>query len=378
MKKTRLFCFRRKRGPEIFSCQPAFILQSNPGYLEMKFTVGSRKSRLALTQTESVVDALKRYHNKNGQTGIEIDVLTMSTTGDHILDQPLHEIGSKSLFTKELEVSLIEEKVDFVVHSLKDLPTTLPDGLCIGAVLEREDPSDALVIGDKMDTIQYIEDLPDGSIIGTSSIRRLAQLRYHYPNLKTKDIRGNLDTRLSKLNKVPEINAGKKDFDAIVLAVAGLKRLGYESKISVYLNSETKVVKMNQDNTSDTVNKPFFHAVGQGALAIECRSKDKQIIDILKPIHHIPTFYCISAEREMLKVLEGGCSVPIGVVSKWINADTNELELTGLVSSVDGKARILESKSMLINSEQDAVKLGRHVANLLIEKGAMKILGKDS
>ncbi|CAF4944747.1 unnamed protein product [Pieris macdunnoughi] len=274
--------------------------------------VGSRKSQLALIQTNHVIDCLKNVHPDK-----EFTLVSMTTLGDRVLDVSLPKIGEKSLFTKDLEDALHNNTVDFVVHSLKDLPTSLPDGLAIGAVFEREDPRDALVLREDIKATS-LEDLPEGSVIGTSSLRRTAQLRGKYPQLKVIDVRGNLNTRLKKLDDPAT------DYSALLLASAGLQRMGWANRISKYLPC------------SD-----MMYAVGQGALAIECRSDSEEILKMLAPFNHPETYCRILAERSFLKTLGGGCSAPVGVSTKLKKLDTNyQLTITGGVWSLDGATKI--------------------------------------
>lgn len=276
--------------------------------------VGSRKSELALIQTNFVIDSLKKMYPDK-----EFAIVSMTTLGDRVLNISLPKIGEKSLFTKDLEDALRNDSVDFVVHSLKDLPTTLPDGLAIGAVFEREDPRDALVLREDYKDCT-LSTLPEGSVIGTSSLRRTAQLRGAYPQLRIADIRGNLNTRLNKLN-----NNG--EYAALLLASAGLHRMGWADKISKILPcAEMK------------------YAVGQGALAVECRSDNAKILDMLAPFNH-PTTYCRTlAERSFLKTLGGGCSAPVGVSTSLKLLDTQfQLSITGAVWSLDGTTKLEHS-----------------------------------
>lgn len=299
--------------------------------------IASRKSDLALVQTHWVRDRLQEHFPDR-----QFEVETMSTQGDNILDVALSKIGDKGLFTKELEVGMLNNIADFAVHSLKDLPTNLPEGLMLGCVTERVDPADALVVGEKFKEHQ-LENLPEGTVIGTSSLRRLAQLRYHFPHLEFKDIRGNLNTRLAKLD------AG--DYDAIILAVAGLQRLGMGDRIHQVIPAEISL-----------------HAVGQGALGIECREGDEDILTLLKAIEHQPTYQRTLAERAFLRELEGGCQVPIGVNT---SIDGETLTLTGMVASLDGKTLI---KDTVTGSSSDPEKLGLDLAENLKQKGAKAIL----
>ncbi len=299
--------------------------------------IGSRKSQLALVQTYWVKDCLQAAF-----PDITFEVHTMSTQGDKILDVALAKIGDKGLFTKELEVSMINGDIDFAVHSLKDLPTHLPDGLMLGCVTERENPADALVVHAKHQGLQ-LATLPEGAVIGTSSLRRLAQLRHHFPHLAFKDVRGNLNTRLAKLD------AG--EYDGLILAVAGLKRLGMGDRIHQSIPADISL-----------------HAVGQGALGIECRVGDDDVLAVLKALEHLPTAYRCYAERSFLRELEGGCQVPIGV-NTVLEGDS--LTLTGIVASLDGQRLVQDTATgAAINAE----KIGIQLAHKLRQQGAQAIL----
>ena len=301
--------------------------------------IASRKSQLALVQTHWVQGELQKHF-----PDITFEVQTMSTQGDNILDVALAKIGDKGLFTKELELGMLDRSSDIAVHSLKDLPTRLPEGLMLGCVSEREDPADALVVHENHKDKQ-LETLPPGAIIGTSSLRRLAQLRYHYPHLEFKDIRGNLNTRLQKLDN--------GEYDAIILAVAGLVRLDMSDRIHQVITPEISL-----------------HAVGQGALGIECREGDSDILDIIKVLEHTPTAQRCYAERAFLRELEGGCQVPIGV-NTFIEGD--QLTLVGMVASLDGKRLI---KDTVIGNTTDAEDLGSQLAHKLKDQGAQEILNE--
>lgn len=299
--------------------------------------IGSRKSQLALVQTYWVQEQLQKAFPDR-----TFEVHTMSTQGDKILDVALAKIGDKGLFTKELEVGMLQHEIDFAVHSLKDLPTNLPEGLMLGVVSEREDPADALVVHEKHKDKQ-IDTLPEGAVVGTSSLRRLAQLRHHFPHLSFKDIRGNLNTRLAKLD------AG--EYDAIILAVAGLRRLGMGDRVHQILPAEVSL-----------------HAVGQGALGIECRTDDTEVLSLIKAIEHVPTRDRTLAERAFLRNLEGGCQVPIGVNTQ-LEGDT--LTLTGIVASVDGTKFV---KDTVTGKASAAEQLGIELAQRLRQQGAKEIL----
>jgi len=299
--------------------------------------IGSRKSQLALVQTHWVQEQLKKAFPDR-----VFEVHTMSTQGDKILDVALAKIGDKGLFTKELELGMLQGDIDFAVHSLKDLPTRLPEGLMLGCVSEREDPADAIVVHERNKDKQ-LETLPTGAIIGTSSLRRLAQLRHHYPHLAFKDIRGNLNTRLQKLDS--------GEYDAIILAVAGLQRLGMGDRIHQILPPEVSL-----------------HAVGQGALGIECRTGDSEILSLLKALEHTPTAQRCYAERAFLRELEGGCQVPIGV-NTFLNGD--QLTLTGVVASLDGQRLV---KDTITGAAAEAEAIGIKLAKQLRSQGAQAIL----
>jgi len=301
--------------------------------------IATRRSKLAMVQTLWVKAELER-----NIPDIDVTIEAMATQGDKILDVALAKIGDKGLFTKELEAQMLLDKADIAVHSLKDLPTNLPDGLTLGCITEREDPSDALVVSKKNDHYQ-LETLPAGSIVGTSSLRRLAQLRFHYPKLVFKDIRGNVLTRLEKLDS--------GEFDCIILAAAGLKRLGFESRIHQLIPSEISL-----------------HAVGQGALGIECKKNDHKILKIIDVLNHEGTKNRCLAERSFLRELEGGCQVPIGVNSEIKN---DQIYLTGMVASIDGERLIKDYSEGSINKAEE---IGKVLANKLRNKGADEILNE--
>lgn len=301
--------------------------------------LGSRKSQLALVQSEWVQAELQKHFPDN-----TFEIHKMSTQGDKILDVPLAKIGDKGLFTKELEVGMLNKETDLAVHSLKDLPTNLPEGLVLGCITERENPADALVLHQNHKDKQ-LDTLPPGAVVGTSSLRRLAQLRHHFPHLEFKDIRGNLNTRLAKLD------AG--EYDALILAVAGLHRLGMGDRIDQVIPPEISL-----------------HAVGQGALGIECRDGDTEILDIIKVLEHEPTKYRCLAERAFLRSLEGGCQVPIGVNTI---IDGDQLTLTGMVASLDGQRLI---KDTVVGAAAEAEKLGIQLADELKNQGAQDILNE--
>jgi hydroxymethylbilane synthase len=299
--------------------------------------IASRKSQLALVQTHWVQAELQKHFPDR-----TFEVEMMSTQGDKILDVPLAKIGDKGLFTKELEVKILDRSADLAVHSLKDLPTNLPEGLMLGCITERENPADALVVNAKHAGAQ-LQTLPAGAVIGTSSLRRLAQLRHHFPHFAFKDVRGNVNTRLAKLD------AG--EYDALILAAAGLQRLDFGDRIHQLIPAELSL-----------------HAVGQGALGIECRTEDPEILAVVRSLQHQPTAYRCYAERAFLRELEGGCQVPIGV-NTTIEGDN--LTLVGMVSSLDGQRLVTDKiTGLAANAEQ----IGKDLAHLLRAQGAQTIL----
>ncbi|ESO06953.1 hypothetical protein HELRODRAFT_156805 [Helobdella robusta] len=279
------------------------------------FRVGSRNSQLALIQTKKVIELLSEKFPEH-----EFDIVSMTTTGDNIIDKALWKIGEKSLFTKELEIALIENKVDFVVHSLKDVPTELPEGLAVGAIIKRDDSRDALVVR-KGCAATSLDTLSNGSTVGTSSLRRTAQLKKLYPNLKILDVRGNLNTRLRKLDE-------DGVFDSLILATAGLQRLGWHSRITQIIPPEE-----------------LMYAVGQGAMAVECRADDIVTLDLLALVNDLETSLMCIAERAFLRKLEGGCSVPVAVNC---SIQKNELRLAGAVYSLDGSEQVKGEVSLIL------------------------------
>ncbi len=305
--------------------------------------IGSRKSQLALVQTYWVQEQLQKHFPDR-----IFEVQTMDSQGDKILDVALSKIGDKGLFTQELENAMLNQEIDLAVHSLKDLPTNLPAGLMLGVVTEREDPADALVVHEQHKDKQ-IDTLPEGAVIGTSSLRRLAQLRHHYPHLAFKDVRGNLNTRLAKLD------AG--GYDALILAAAGLQRLDMADRIHQLLPATISL-----------------HAVGQGALGIECRTDDQEVLGLLKALEHLPTAQRCYAERAFLRDLEGGCQVPIGVNTE---IEGDRLTLKGIVASIDGQRIVEGTVSGVITADTaSAESLGTQLATDLRRQGAQEILAE--
>jgi hydroxymethylbilane synthase len=299
--------------------------------------IASRRSQLAMVQTNWVKAELEKAH-----PGLTITVEAMATQGDKILDVALAKIGDKGLFTKELEAQMLVGRAEIAVHSLKDLPTNLPEGLMLGCITEREDPADALVVNAK-NANHRLDTLPEGAVVGTSSLRRLAQLRHHYPHLSFKDVRGNVITRLEKLDS--------GDYDCLILAAAGLERLGFGDRIHQIIPGDISL-----------------HAVGQGALGIECVEDKPEVLEIIKVLEHTTTSRRCLAERAFLRELEGGCQVPIGVNSQISN---EELTLTGMVASLDGKRLIRDQAS---GSAADPESIGIELAGKLKQQGAGAIL----
>jgi len=296
--------------------------------------IATRKSPLALWQAEHVRSRLMELH-----AGLQVELLTMSTQGDRILDSPLAKIGGKGLFVKELEQGMLEDRADIAVHSMKDVPAELPEGLCIGAILEREDPQDAFVSNE----FAAVDALPDAARVGTSSLRRQCQLRARRPDLQILDLRGNVGTRLGKLD------AG--DYDAIVLACAGLKRLGMAARITSALAPEL-----------------MLPAIAQGVIGIECRCDDEWVKALIAPLNHEETLQRTTAERAMNATLAGGCQAPVAGYSV-INA--NAIELRGLVGRADGSEIIHGDISGPV---QQAAAIGKQLADDLLSRGARPIL----
>jgi len=299
-----------------------------------RLRIGTRKSPLALWQAEHVRARLCALH-----PDLEVELVTMTTEGDKILDAPLAKVGGKGLFIKELEQALFDGRADIAVHSLKDVTVTLPEGLILAVIGEREDPRDALV-SNRYDTLDA---LPPGSRVGTSSLRRTCQLRAAFPHLEIVNLRGNVNSRLAKLD------AG--EFDAILLAAAGLKRLGFESRIRAALAPEV-----------------LLPAVGQGAICIECRDDDARTQALIAPLHHKATAMRVAAERALNARLEGGCQVPIAA---YAELDGDLLRLRPLVGEPDG-SQILRGE--IEGEAERADELGAHLADELLMLGARRIL----
>ncbi len=300
----------------------------------MTLKIATRKSPLALWQAEHIRARLQELH-----PGLTVELVTFVTQGDKILDTPLAKIGGKGLFVKELEAALLDGRADLAVHSMKDVPMHLPAGLSLPVICEREDPCDAFV----SNRFEGFEQLPKGATVGTSSLRRKTQILKARPDLNILDLRGNVGTRLSKLD------AG--EYDAIILASAGLKRLGLSERIKHTLSPELSLP-----------------AVGQGALGLECRTDDQAILDLISPLQHEQTSICVRAERAFNSHLEGGCQVPIAA---YATLENGQLQLEGRVGSVDG---LILLSSQVSGQPEHAEQLGIELAENLLSQGAGELL----
>jgi hydroxymethylbilane synthase len=315
-----------------------------------KIVVGTRKSALALTQTNQVIAQLEQICKRDG-IDCEFVVHKIVTKGDQILDVTLSKVGGKGLFVKEIEQALLDQVIDIAVHSMKDMPAELAEGLVIGAIPERVDPRDCIISRGDVG----LDALPQGARVGTSSLRRASQLKFHRPDLQVESIRGNIDSRLKKLES--------EGYDAILLAAAGLHRMGWTDRVSAFLTADACVP-----------------AVGQGALGIECRAGDGFLLDLLRRYQHEATARCVRAERSFLGSLQGGCQVPIGAYGRLTAPDASSvtaggadavIALTGIVGSPDG-AELL--RATVSGTEPEA--LGIELARLLREQGADRILAE--
>ena len=296
--------------------------------------IATRQSPLALWQAEHIRARLEALH-----ADLKVELVTFVTQGDKILDTPLAKIGGKGLFVKELEAALLDGRADLAVHSMKDVPMALPEGLSLAVICEREDPLDAFV----SNTYNSFDELPQGAKVGTSSLRRKTQILKQRPDLNIIDLRGNVGTRLSKLD------SGL--YDAIILASAGLKRLGLAERIRHTLQPE--------------ISLP---AVGQGALGLECRATDQVVLDLILPLLHAETDVCVRAERAFNAYLEGGCQVPI---AGYATLNQGQLHIEGRVGSVDGVTLL---KVQLSGAPEQAEQLGVNLAQKLLEQGAGDLL----
>ena len=300
----------------------------------MKIRIATRKSPLALWQANFVKQNLLLAHKD-----LKVELIPMVTQGDIILDSPLSKIGGKGLFVKQLEQAILNNEADIAVHSIKDIPAQFPEGLMLATICQRDEVRDAFVAN----KYTSLNDLPEGAIVGTSSLRRQCQLRSHFPHLIIKDLRGNVGTRLNKLDE--------EQYDAIILASVGLKRLSLEHRITQYIDTDL-----------------MLPAVGQGAIGIESRTDDKQILDIISVLDDKKSRACIQAERAMNNALQGGCQVPI---AGYCRLNNDELMLQGLVGRVDGSKIIKQQITGFIN---EAESLGEKLAKQLLNQGADLIL----
>lgn len=303
--------------------------------------IASRESRLAMWQAEHVKSSLQKLYPE-----CEISILGMTTRGDQILDKTLSKIGGKGLFVKELELALEGGQAHLAVHSLKDVPMELPEGFALAAIMTREDPLDAFISNDYVS----LDELPVGAIVGTSSLRREAQLRANYPHLKIQPLRGNLDTRLGKLDR--------GEYAAIILAAAGLKRLGMSERIKSVMTSE--------------ISLP---AAGQGALGIEIRSDRADVMAWLAPLNHQDSALRVLAEREVSRRLGGSCEIPLAAYAQWDQVDSKkQLHLRSLVASVDGLQIIRAEGRADIKDIKQAVEFGGKIADELLSQGAAQLI----
>jgi hydroxymethylbilane synthase len=299
--------------------------------------IATRNSALALWQAEFIKAELERMHSH-----VSVELIGIKTQGDKILDVPLAKIGGKGLFVKELEEAMMDGRADLAVHSMKDVPMNLPEGLGLVAICEREDPTDAFV----SNHFNTVDELPQGAVVGTASMRRECQLRAYRPDLHIHTLRGSVNTRLAKLD------AG--EFDAIVLASSGLMRLGFQERIRYCL--------------PDRISLP---AVGQGALGIECRLADRELVSLLEPLNHVDSWDRVTAERALNRRLEGGCQVPIAAYALLESEHT--LWLRGLVGAVDGTEIFrVEGRA----PRADGERLGRELAEDLLALGAGRVLAE--
>lgn len=298
-----------------------------------RLRVATRGSALALWQAQHVADRLRAMH-----PGLMIELVRIKTTGDKILDVPLAKVGGKGLFTKEIEEALLDQRADIAVHSMKDVPTVLPEGLELRCILKREDPRDALATVTGGD----LASLPQDARIGTSSLRRICQLKAQHPHFRFVPIRGNVETRLNKLGK---------DVDAVVLAAAGVKRLGIEHRMHAFFSTDE-----------------MLPAVAQGAIGVEARVNDAEVHHLIDGLHHEPTGCCVEAERAFLARLEGGCQVPIAGFARIAG---EELIIQGLVGDVNGQVVI---RKEIRGKKADAKALGQKLADRILDAGGREIL----
>ena len=305
---------------------------------KQKLVVGTRSSQLALWQADFVIGELKAKYPE-----LVVEKRLMTTKGDKILNAPLAKIGGKGLFTKELETAMLEGEIDIAVHSLKDMPVVVPEGLVITAISERADPGDAFV----SPVYESFEELPHGAKVGTSSLRRKAQLLHVRPDLHIEDLRGNVNTRLRKMEE--------ENFDGVILACAGLKRLGFEERIRQVLPQSI-----------------CLPAVGQGALAIECRESDSEVRGLLAFLDDQATRLCTEAERGFLATVEGGCQVPVGVHA--VSAGAEGIRIEAVIASLDGSTLLRDDLAGTASNNEEARAMGVQLAHKLLDMGGREIL----
>ena len=306
-----------------------------------RLVIASRESRLAMWQAQYLRDCLQQLYPE-----CDVQILGMTTRGDQSLDKALSKVGGKGLFVKELETALEDGRADLAVHSLKDVPMVMPEGFDLSCVMAREDARDAFVSND----YASLEELPKGAIVGTSSLRRESVLRAKFPHLVIQPLRGNLDTRMGKLDR--------GEYAAIILAAAGLKRLGLESRIRAYLPYD-----------------PYTPAAGQGALGIETLTKHPHIKQWLAPLNDLPTLLAVSAERMVSRQLGGSCEVPLAAHATW---DQSHLQIRSFVASTDGKAMCLANGNAMVSTVAQAEALGLAVAKDLLAQGAADLIPKPA
>ena len=317
--------------------------------MKTNLIIGTRQSLLALWQSNYIAGRLREEY-----PGCAVTLKKIVTKGDRILDVPLAKIGDKGLFTKEIEQELLDGTIDLAVHSLKDMPTVLPQGLCLTAITERANAGDAFV----SNKYNSIEEMPEGSVLGTSSLRRRAQFLARRPDLKIVDLRGNVDTRLKKLDE--------GQMDAIILAAAGLTRLGHEDRIKQIIPQDYCLPAVGH---KQIIPQDYcLPAVGQGALAIECRSDNFQVRQMLDFLNDTPTKQATDAERAFLGLLEGGCQVPIGVHAK---VKDGHLNMTAVIASLDGSTLLRDTAE---GEATDAVAIGRALGQKMLDNGGKEIL----
>ncbi|KAK8101975.1 porphobilinogen deaminase [Apiospora kogelbergensis] len=313
--------------------------------------VGTRKSALALKQADFVVSSLAKLH-----PDVRFEIRGMESLADRDKITALYNFdksGGKGLWTNELEAGLVAGELDLIVHSLKDMPTSLPDGCLLACIPEREDPRDVVVVKKSLQgRYRTLADLPAGSVVGTSSVRRMAQIRRRYPGLEFRDMRGNIDTRLRKLD------AADGEYTVLILAAAGLSRMGNLGRASQFLESGSG---------------GMLHAVGQGGLGIEARADDAATLALLRPFEDRRVMLEAEAERSVMRTLEGGCSIPIGVETRWLD-EGRTLRMVATVVSVDGKEGADAEMEEPVTTREEAVAFGKKIAQMLTEKGAQKIL----